>query len=144
MANTVKLVLDLPQIYTKPSLDVLIEALNLLELGPPSWDASDAREPPVQDDPQAIASYLTKIVSSPLKWLDDDGREQIWDLASRRLSERSGRTGKKYLLYVVDVKGVFCWRLDKERDHERWHRCNTSRGCNVFKQVAASIAASTV
>lgn len=37
--------------------------------------------------------YLTSIVSSGLQWITDDERkEQIWDLASQRLSERAGRT----------------------------------------------------
>lgn len=36
--------------------------------------------------------YLTRIVSSPLAWLDDDQKEQIWEAASQRLSERSGRS----------------------------------------------------
>lgn len=97
MTNVVESVLDLPQIYTRPSLEELTEALNLLELEPPSWDAKDARSGVVQDNPQAIASYLTKIVSSSLKWLDDGAKEIVWELASRRLSERSGRTGKKWV-----------------------------------------------
>lgn len=90
-----KLVLDLPQIYTKPSLQALMDALDLLELKPPSWGAKDEnRTRCVQDDPQAIAAYLTKFVSNSLKWLDNDNdREAVWELASRRLSERSGRTG---------------------------------------------------
>lgn len=37
---------------------------------------------------------MTKIISSPLAWIDDDGdKEAIWETASQRLSERSGRTG---------------------------------------------------
>lgn len=37
--------------------------------------------------------YLTKIISSPLAWIeDDDTKEKIWEAASARLSERSGRT----------------------------------------------------
>jgi len=36
---------------------------------------------------------LTKIISSPLAWIDDDDeKEQVWEAASQRLSERSGRT----------------------------------------------------
>lgn len=41
-----------------------------------------------------MAAYLTRTVSSPLAWIEDEAlREQIWDLAARRLAERSGRTG---------------------------------------------------
>lgn len=42
-----------------------------------------------------MPSYLTKIISSPLAWLEnDDEREQVWEAASQRLSERSGRTAR--------------------------------------------------
>lgn len=44
-------------------------------------------------NPEGVARYLTTIVSSSLQWIaDDDAREEIWNQASLRLSERSGRT----------------------------------------------------
>ena len=44
-------------------------------------------------DPDGVASYLTRIISSPLNWIDDDAdKEAIWETASKRLSERSGRS----------------------------------------------------
>lgn len=39
-----------------------------------------------------LAGYLTQIVSSSLSWLDEPSREEIWELASTRLAERSGRS----------------------------------------------------
>lgn len=37
--------------------------------------------------------YLTKIISSPLAWIqDDDEKERVWEAASQRLAERSGWT----------------------------------------------------
>ena len=43
---------------------------------------------------EGVPAYLTKIVSSPLAWIEDDvDKERIWEAASQRLSERSGRTG---------------------------------------------------
>lgn len=40
-----------------------------------------------------MTRYLTSIVSSSLRWIDnEESKEQIWDQASARLSERSGRT----------------------------------------------------
>lgn len=38
--------------------------------------------------------YLTSIIASPLAWIEDDEeKERVWEVASQRLSERSGRTG---------------------------------------------------
>ncbi|KAF1926209.1 uncharacterized protein M421DRAFT_219342 [Didymella exigua CBS 183.55] len=101
-------VLDLPQLYTKPSAETLLETLNLLTLTPQSWDVDkgsntdlehpahtekQARRRAVQVNPQGVTRYLTSIVSNPLKWIhDDEVREEIWNQASSRLSERSGRT----------------------------------------------------
>lgn len=90
------LVLDLPQIYTKPSGTELMKALDLLAIKPRSFgtDAQEAVErPSVQ--PAGVTHYLTSIVASPLSWLDNDQlREAVWDAASARISERSGRTGR--------------------------------------------------
>lgn len=49
--------------------------------------------------------YLTRIVSSPLAWLDDDQKEQIWEAASQRLSERSGRSamGAISRTFVIEI-----------------------------------------
>ncbi|KAG9625315.1 VPS28-domain-containing protein, partial [Aureobasidium melanogenum] len=86
-------VLDLPQIYTKPSSQQLLDALSLLSLEPQSWDKPAAQtKPKVRSN--GLPQYLTRIVSSPLDWIEDDlEKEKIWDSASLRLSERSGRTG---------------------------------------------------
>jgi len=44
-------------------------------------------------DPTGLPRYLTSIIASPLGWVqDDEDKELIWNLASRRLSEKSGRT----------------------------------------------------
>lgn len=44
---------------------------------------------------EGIPQYLTKIVSSRLAWIqDEEEKEKIWDTASVRLSERSGRTAR--------------------------------------------------
>ncbi|KAH0284747.1 hypothetical protein M436DRAFT_86349 [Aureobasidium namibiae CBS 147.97] len=86
-------VLDLPQIYTKPSSQQLLDTLALLSLEPQSWDKSTAQPKPKVSS-NGVPQYLTRIVSSPLDWIKDDvEKEKIWDIASLRLSERSGRTG---------------------------------------------------
>ncbi|THZ26522.1 VPS28-domain-containing protein [Aureobasidium pullulans] len=85
--------LDLPQIYTKPSSKQLLDTLSLLGLEPQSWDKTATQsKPKVRSN--GVPQYLTRIVSSPLTWIEDDSeKEKIWDSASLRLSERSGRTG---------------------------------------------------
>lgn len=42
---------------------------------------------------EGIPSYLTRIIASPLHWIEPDAeKESIWEAASARLAERSGRT----------------------------------------------------
>jgi predicted nicotinamide N-methyase len=102
-------VLDLPQLYTKPSADILLQTLSLLTSAPRSWDRTktlagsenihekaQGHEPESLSphiNPEGVTRYLTSIVSSGLQWIDDDdAKEEIWNQASARLSERSGRT----------------------------------------------------
>ncbi|PSN67197.1 hypothetical protein BS50DRAFT_588197 [Corynespora cassiicola Philippines] len=102
-------VFDLPQLYTKPTAAALLDTLALLTSAPPSWEYSDiedgkliegsldkrktARTKAVQVSPEGVTRYLTGIVSSSLKWIhDEEAKEEIWNQASIRLSERSGRT----------------------------------------------------
>jgi len=55
-----------------------------------------ARRPQV--DPEGLAGYLTRIVASDLRWIpSDEEKERIWEEASLRLSERSGRTARSAL-----------------------------------------------
>lgn len=99
--------LDLPQIYTKPSGTELMRALDILTLQPRSFTTNaDEVEKGPSVQPAGVTRYLTSIISSPLSWLESDAlREVIWDAASARLSERSGRTGRWSLL-VIDDWGV--------------------------------------
>ncbi|MCJ1248108.1 hypothetical protein MMC30_005323 [Trapelia coarctata] len=90
-------VLDLPSLHSRPSVAVLIDVLNALALKPPTFDGvRHGKEEPFQgrlklDD--GLPRYLTGIISNQLRWIDDESvREEIWELASTRLSERSGRT----------------------------------------------------
>lgn len=95
--------LDLPQIYQKPSGTDLIKVLALLTLQPRTFgtSAEAVKGPSVQ--PAGVTRYLTSIISSSLSWLDtDELREAVWDAAAARLSERSGRAGK-YLVFCCPV-----------------------------------------
>jgi predicted nicotinamide N-methyase len=94
-------VLDLPQLYTKPSAPTMLSTLADLSVQPLSWEkssksgtsASDPLQRRRKINNEGIPQYLTKIISSPLAWIEDDAdKEQVWEAASQRLSERSGRT----------------------------------------------------
>ncbi|KAK0384071.1 hypothetical protein NLU13_8160 [Sarocladium strictum] len=92
--------LDFPQVYQKPSFDDLITTLRSLELSPPIWNHKSRRADIIEQQ-ESLASqkkaevtrYLSTIIKSPLLWIeDDDKREEIWEQASKRMSERCGRT----------------------------------------------------
>lgn len=102
-------VLDLPQIYQRPSANVLLSTLADLSVLPPSWNAPASPSPVNRASKrkiknQGIPAYLTKIISSPLAWIEDDGiKEHIWEIAALRLSERSGRTGMGGFSRVFEI-----------------------------------------
>ncbi|KAL8723841.1 MAG: hypothetical protein Q9181_007148 [Wetmoreana brouardii] len=86
------LVLDLPQLYTKPSASELLYTLDRVKKKPAAWDDSNDESPRAVDE-HGLPKYLTSIIASRLAWIDDDRtKEQIWEAASARLSERSGRS----------------------------------------------------
>lgn len=89
-------VLDLPQLYARPTASELLQTLQLLEIKPPTWN-HDSCQQKNQVSEEGIPKYLTGIVASKLSWVDEDRREEIWETASKRLSERSGRTGTEFL-----------------------------------------------
>lgn len=108
--------LDLPQIYQKPPYSSLTSTLNLLTLQPPIWSHSASRQE-ILSTQESLASqrrgditrYLSQIIKSPLEWLGDEEREEVWELASKRMSERCGRTAMGELIRkwpFFDSKGV--------------------------------------
>ena len=99
--HTVSVVLDLPQLYTKPPASTLLSTLDDLSVQPLSWETtSRLKNEKAEQLPrkrkinnEGVPQYLTKIIASPLAWIEDDAeKEQVWEAASQRLSERSGRT----------------------------------------------------
>ena len=97
-------VLDLPQIYQRPSSETLLSVLDYLALAPPSWDVDIKVSSKRSISEEGVPAYLTKIVSSPLSWIEnDDIKEKIWEAASQRLSERSGRTGRGDLTRTFSI-----------------------------------------
>lgn len=105
-------VFDFPQIYTKPSPQALLSTLTLLTSAPPSWECSDSEQQlentagrsrrrsrkitktaGVRVNPEGLTRYLTQLIGCDLRWIEDDAvKEEIWEQASLRLSERSGRS----------------------------------------------------
>jgi predicted nicotinamide N-methyase len=95
------IVLNLPQVYQKPDAQILLDVLIKLRKQPRSWKLHDTSSnvsessgtSTPREDPKQITQYLTSIVGSPLKWIqDDEVKEAVWQEASARLTERSGRT----------------------------------------------------
>lgn len=99
-----QLVHDFQQLHQRPSSQSLIEALQGLSISQQSWDidpnktaespSSSAYSKHLYRNQCTLESrYLTTIISSSLSWIvDESARERIWELASLRLCERSGRT----------------------------------------------------
>jgi hypothetical protein len=98
--------MDLPNIRKKPSYDAILSALQALQVQPNSWiRLSDAEKSPASDQ-AVVQRFLMSIIASDLEWLQEspgfDGdvlaaqeqRETLFDLASRRIAERCGRSGK--------------------------------------------------
>lgn len=101
------LVHDLPQLYTKPSAHSLFEALQLLRKANATFNAVSNHENPASPailvDSSGVPRYLTSIIASPLSWLPEHEREEIWEAASVRLSERSGRTAQPSMIRSFQV-----------------------------------------
>ncbi|KAL3481937.1 putative methyltransferase-domain-containing protein [Aspergillus californicus] len=98
-------VFDLPQIHTKPSGTELLQTLALVTIKPRSFGSSTHGSAKTRAvDPTGLARYLTSIIASPLSWLDtEELREAIWDAASARLSERSGRAAMPAMSRVFAI-----------------------------------------
>ncbi|KAG0652038.1 elongation factor methyltransferase 2 [Hyphodiscus hymeniophilus] len=102
--------IDLPILQTKPSYQKLLIALKSLERPPTSWNGSPAQASTIKD--KVVSHYLLSIISNDLTWLDNSGvgstvvadqREELWEVASRRLAERCGRSamGEMIRTWVV-------------------------------------------
>ena len=99
-------VLDLPQLHSKPPFSALHQTLASLAIGPASWDLNSAISTSIISG-DGVPAYLTKLISSPLNWLStDEEREAIWEEASKRLSERSGRTAMSSFERIFTIPTV--------------------------------------
>ncbi|KAK5714394.1 Protein-lysine N-methyltransferase rrg1 [Elasticomyces elasticus] len=117
-------VLDLPQLYTHPSAQILLSTLDDLISQPSSWEATPRAGLSGASTPlrrrrkvrsEGVPHYLTKIIASPLAWIADDGeKERVWESAAQRMCERSGRMARGDLrrgfgipLHAANVEGVY-------------------------------------
>jgi predicted nicotinamide N-methyase len=100
---------DLPQLYTRPSADDILKTLRFLEIKPRSWNVNNQMSGSentvaLSVDSKGVSHYLTSIIASPLAWIKDEAtRERVWEEASARLSERSGRTAMKSFDRTFDI-----------------------------------------
>jgi D-xylulose reductase len=80
---------------------VLLKAVSDLKLDAPLWSGERAgaeSQKHKNSGPEEAAQYLTSVISSALGWIPNEtDREEIWEQASLRLSERSGRSGMSAL-----------------------------------------------
>ncbi|KAJ4407829.1 Protein-lysine N-methyltransferase rrg1 [Gnomoniopsis sp. IMI 355080] len=90
---------DLPQVWEKPASDVLVQALEKLRVEPPVWNLKTSRaeilkqQETTSQHSREIAAYLSRIIGSELAWIpEEEDREAVWAEASKRFSERCGRS----------------------------------------------------
>lgn len=82
---------DLPQMWQRPGYDELVAILADLELGQAVWSHRQGQRDVARSHEQE-ARYISSVIKSPLSWLaTDEQREDVWDTAGRRMSERCGR-----------------------------------------------------
>lgn len=89
-------------LWQKPAYKVLLASLEKLRVKPRAWNPRVSVPPgeyvPDQQaasahDRHEVLQFLSGIIKSSLAWLDSDEQENVWDEASKRMSERCGRTG---------------------------------------------------
>lgn len=84
-------VFELPQLHNKPSASTILSTLRQLIIVPSSFNGEPLKAP-LNIDENGLTAYLTRFIASPLTWIaSDTEKEVIWEAASQRLSERSGR-----------------------------------------------------
>jgi hypothetical protein len=98
--------LDFPRLLDEPSYGELVDLLSALEIKPSSWTEQNSA---TVEDTAGVSRYLTSVLSNPFDWLDKsdpegEKKEVLWDMASKRISERCGRSGAQAHLVIFIVK----------------------------------------
>lgn len=114
---------ELPRLWQKPAYEVLLETLKKLRVEPRVWSLQDSRADILKEqaatayDRREVVAFLSSIIKSGLPWLDsDDEREVIWEEASKRMSERCGRTGMSTLRALPVEERVKCGSGQREEE----------------------------
>lgn len=111
--------MTLPKLQDRPSFEKLCEALEGLAIKPASW-STDCIENPSLEDFRDVNDYLLSIITSSLRWIkvtpDDDEsatdpKEVLWDLASKRMAERCGRSGKRLSFFLLCRSAPLIWNV---------------------------------
>lgn len=112
--------MDFPNLRKRPTYVTILSALQALEIQPNSWVKISAVEQSAPIDQAAILRFLMSVIASDLEWLrgsvdihgeiltELDQREILFDLASKRVAERCGRSGEIPLAVWLDLKRGGC------------------------------------
>jgi len=73
-----------------------------LKIEPDSWTEASVNQYGNILDPKTVNQFLLSVVGSDLSWQTEEQREQIYNLASKRMSERCGRSGMCSNLPFID------------------------------------------
>lgn len=104
-------VLDLPNLKTKPSAQVLLTTLAMFS------QSSDVKNFDAVADENATMfnaapgtgffRWLTNVVGSPLDWIENEqDQDDIWSQASLRMAERCGRTAAPKMTRQISVDNL--------------------------------------
>jgi hypothetical protein len=100
--------MDLPNLRKKPTYGVILNTLRALEVQPNSWNKTFDAERFSASDQAIVQRFLMSVIASDLEWLRESNdvggevltaqeqREALYDLASRRVAERCGRSGRTF------------------------------------------------
>ncbi|KAI4137355.1 MAG: hypothetical protein L6R39_007331, partial [Caloplaca ligustica] len=108
-------VFDLPLLHTRPTAGELLSTLHRLQAKITPWDYNPCKV----IGEEGLPRYLTSIVASPLDWIADDHvKEQVWEAASARLSERAGRSAMPSVSRTFDIPATTTTRAVSITLHE--------------------------
>ena len=87
-----------PSLRSKPSPTTLLSILESLAVDSGTRASTSTSTASSIEDLGKVNQYLMSIVSNDLAWLGDspeaeEKKEKVWELASKRIAERCGRSG---------------------------------------------------
>lgn len=112
--------------WQRPCFTDLVEILHSLEVKPPTWSHTRRRSAIIHEQESLAAQrkgevtrYLSSVIKSPLVWMEDEvQREEIWELASKRMSERCGRSAMGELVRAWPFGGEGEAGSDQQHEFE--------------------------